>query len=61
MRCTDELDSIDERLSAAGYQEDVSFREEGQYRRRHYYLDGNGMEWEFIEYSTANTLLRNQY
>lgn len=58
---TDELDSIDERLSAAGYQEDVSFREEGPYRRRHYYFDDNGMEWEFIEYSTADASLRNQY
>ena len=57
----DDLDGIDQRLQAAGYEQDESFREESEFRRRHYYYDGNNMEWEFVEYLSDDPARRNDY
>lgn len=56
-----DLDGIDERLQALGYSSNPEFQEEGEYRRRHYYYDKNGVEWEFVEYSTDDVSKRNNY
>ena len=57
----DDLDGIDQRLQSKGYPSDSAFQEEGEFRRRHYYKDGNGMEWEFVEYLSEEVALRNNY
>ncbi|PVZ72206.1 VOC family protein [Pelagibaculum spongiae] len=57
----DDLDAIDQRLQSSGYAEIIEFQEENEYRRRHYYRDGNGFEWEFVEYLTERAEQRNQY
>lgn len=57
----DDLDGIDQRLQAIGYKLDEEFQEEGEFRRRHYYCDGNNMEWEFVEYLSEDPAIRNNY
>ena len=49
-----------ERLREAGYQE-VSFYKNHPARKRVYFLDSDGMEWEFIEYLTDSIESRNDY
>ena len=44
----DDIASIKERLEQAGY-------------KRVYYIDGNGTEWEFIEYSSEDPSERKDY
>ncbi|WP_422135837.1 VOC family protein [Endozoicomonas sp. ALD040] len=56
-----QLDELDQRLKEEGYKLIPDFQEEGDFRRRHYYCDGNGMEWEFIEYATEDVSKRNHY
>ncbi|MRI31526.1 lactoylglutathione lyase [Endozoicomonas sp. OPT23] len=57
----DDIDSIDQRLQASGYKSDPVFQEESELRRRHYYEDSNGLEWEFVQYLTDDLSLRNHY
>lgn len=57
----EDIDQIDQRLQGSGYREIIEHREETEHRRRHYYRDGNGFEWEFVEYLTEKNELRNQY
>jgi hypothetical protein len=50
------------RLQAAGYSPaDASELDSHPHRRRIYYADGNGLDWEFVEYLTANVHERNDY
>jgi len=59
------VQSVDEmmaRLQQQGYQpDDVASLDSHPYRRRVYYLDGNGIEWEFIEYLSDDPAKRNDY
>lgn len=55
------IDDMRERLSAAGYQPDALHLNDHPHRKRIYYLDGNGIEWEFIEYLTDVPALKNDY
>ncbi len=57
----DDLDAVNQRLQAAGYANDEKFQEESSTRRRHYYVDGNGLEWEFVQYLTDDLGERNRY
>ena len=50
------------RLAVAGMQpSDVSALDEHPYRRRVYYIDGNGLDWEFVEYLSEDLACRNDY
>lgn len=50
------------RLQAAGYAPaDASELDSHPHRRRIYYVDGNGLDWEFVEYLTDNVHERNDY
>ncbi|WP_154124718.1 VOC family protein [Grimontia hollisae] len=48
------------RLREAGYKE-VSFDKTHPARKRAYFLDSDGNEWEFIEYLTDTIASRNDY
>jgi len=59
---TSKLDDMVKRLDEAGYQPaDSSELETHPYRRRIYYIDDNGLSWEFVEYLTADASQRNDY
>lgn len=57
---TDDLNKLTQRLTEAGY-EQVDLYAEGPYRRRAYFLDPTGFEWEFVEYLTDDPKLKNDY
>ena len=57
----DQLDEMMERLNAAGYKLTDNSVMDHPFRRRAYYFDGNGVEWEFIEYLSGITTERNDY
>ena len=44
-----DLDKIEQQLIAAGYQKSIDTPQE-KYRKRIYYFDNDGFEWELIEY-----------
>lgn len=57
-----DLESLMARLSEAGYAlSPASALDAHPHRRRAYYFDGNGFEWEFVEYLSDNVAERNQY
>jgi catechol 2,3-dioxygenase-like lactoylglutathione lyase family enzyme len=47
----EDLDAVVERLEAHGYRKGIP-GEDHAYRRREYYYDSAGFEWEFVEYLT---------
>lgn len=47
----DDLDAVTTRLDEQGYRKGIP-GEENIYRRRAYYYDSAGFEWEFVEYLT---------
>ena len=55
-----DVKKVAERLLSAGYQRNYPFTEH-QFRLRDYFLDGDGNEYEFVEYLTENTDERNSY
>jgi len=56
------VDELMERLALAGYQPaDDSSLDTHPHRRRVYYVDGNGVDWEFVEYLSEQSSLRNDY
>lgn len=58
----DNIESLMARLSAAGFEvADASSLDSHPFRRRVYYVDGNGLNWEFIEYLSADPAQRNDY
>ncbi len=52
--------SAAQRLHEAGYEE-VSFDETHPARKRAYFFDADGIEWEFIEYLSDEAESRNDY
>jgi hypothetical protein len=56
----EDVDSIAERLTNAGYRESISV-EPHPYRKRVYFFDNNLIEYEFIEYLTDDFAKRNDY
>lgn len=56
----DDVHSIIERLNEAGYQQN-EIGNAHPFRRRAYYFDPNGVEWEFIEYLSEADDKRNDY
>ncbi len=58
----DSLDEVLARLNAVGYvASDDSAAQGHPFRRRAYVIDGNGFEWEFVEYTSDLVVERNAY
>lgn len=57
---TEDINGVRERLLAAGYQEN-ELATAHPWRKRIYFWDPNGVEWEFIEYLSENPGKRNDY
>jgi len=55
----DDIDALHDRLCAAGYK--GGFVPQERFRRRMYFLDGVGNEWEFIQYLSDKPSERNDY
>ena len=56
----DDAAALRERMLAAGYQEST-VPNEHPHRRRVYFYDAEGNDWEFVEYSSDDPSLRNDY
>lgn len=58
----DDVETLMARLEAGGYSpSNTEDLDSHPWRRRVYYLDGNGMEWEFVQYLSEQTAQRNDY
>jgi len=56
----DDADAVRERLQAAGY-EDSTVPNAHPYRRRVYFHDREGNDWEFVQYLSDDPTERNDY
>ncbi len=56
----DDFDSVVERLKAANYRESIKV-ESHRFRKRAYFFDNDGIEYEFIEYLSESFAERNEY
>ncbi|MGI1679188.1 MAG: VOC family protein [Cellvibrionaceae bacterium] len=57
-----DIKSLIQRLSDSGYSPvDLDDLQSHPHRKRIYYFDGNGVEWEFIEYLSNNKTEKNDY
>lgn len=58
----EDVESLMTRLGENGFEPDSSSNLDSHpFRRRVYYLDGNGIEWEFIHYLSDKPEERNDY
>ena len=56
----DDADGLQERLRAAGYR-DTTVPNSHPARKRVYFNDADGNDWEFVEYLTAEPAMRHDY
>jgi catechol 2,3-dioxygenase-like lactoylglutathione lyase family enzyme len=56
----DDADALRERLRAAGYK-DSTIPNEHQYRKRVYFYDPDGNDWEFVQYLSDDPAKRHDY
>ncbi|MEZ9057098.1 VOC family protein [Vibrio pelagius] len=56
----DDVDRVEKRLLAAGYEQN-DIGEDNPFRKRVYFYDASGVEWEFIEYLTQDAENKNRY
>lgn len=56
----DDLDALQARMARAGYRPNLEF-DDHPARRRLYYHDPEGNDWEFVAYRTNDVSLRNHY
>ena len=56
----DDAEAVRNRLLAAGYQESY-FAESHPARRRVYFYDAEGNDWEFVQYFSEDAAKRNDY
>ena len=56
----DDVESLRERLTAAGFR-DSTYPNNHPYRKRVYFYDADGNDWEFVQYLTDDAALRNDY
>ncbi len=57
-----DIEELMARLARAGYDPaDASELDGHPHRRRIYYIDRNGLDWEFVEYLSSNINERNDY
>lgn len=58
----EDINALINRLQMAGIEpSDASALDEHPHRRRVYYCDDNGLDWEFVEYLSEDLSLRNDY
>jgi catechol 2,3-dioxygenase-like lactoylglutathione lyase family enzyme len=58
----DDMAELVERMGSGGYEPtDASSLDDHPYRRRAYFMDNNGFEWEFVEYLSAIPAEKNMY
>ena len=55
-----DVDSVIERLKKAGYKKSIDVADH-PYRKREYFFDKSGIEYEFIEYLSDDPTDRNDY
>ncbi|MBB33964.1 MAG: glyoxalase [Hirschia sp.] len=58
---TGNLDELRARLSAAGFEPRMLADPDTDHRRRIYYVEPAGFEFEFVEYSSDLDVVRNEY
>lgn len=56
----DDVEALRARLAAAGYR-DSTVPNAHPHRKRVYFADAEGNDWEFVEYSSDDPALRNDY
>ncbi len=56
----DDIDALSARLLAAGYQ-DSTFPNDHPYRKRVYFYDPDGNDWEFVQYLSDDPVKRHDY
>ena len=56
----DDVEALRQRMSAAGYR-DSTVPNAHPWRRRVYFNDPDGNDWEFVQYLTDDPALRNDY
>jgi catechol-2,3-dioxygenase len=57
----DDVERLRSRLGAAGYQENTLVANVHPYRKRLYFYDPEGNEWEFVQYLSDDPAKRNDY
>jgi catechol 2,3-dioxygenase-like lactoylglutathione lyase family enzyme len=57
----DDVHGVRDRLTRAGYEENRQVPNAHPFRKRVYFWDGDGNEWEFVEYLSADPADRNDY
>jgi catechol-2,3-dioxygenase len=56
-----DVEMLRSRLRAAGYQENTLAPNAHRYRKRLYFYDPEGNEWEFVQYLSDDPAKRNDY
>ena len=56
----DDVEAVRARLRAAGYR-DSTVPNDHPHRRRVYFLDASGQDWEFVEYASDDPKERHDY
>jgi uncharacterized glyoxalase superfamily protein PhnB len=56
----DDVEALRQRLKSGGYK-DSTVPNRHPYRRRVYFNDSEGNDWEFVQYLTENADQRNDY
>jgi catechol 2,3-dioxygenase-like lactoylglutathione lyase family enzyme len=56
----DDVETLQKRLKAAGYQDSTPVNNH-PYRKRIYFFDSDGNDWEFIQYLTDDPAKRHDY
>ena len=56
----DDVDALQQRLAAAGFK-DSTYPNKHPHRKRVYFYDADGNDWEFVQYFTDDVALRNDY
>ena len=56
----DDVDALQERLVAAGFR-DSTYPNNHPHRKRVYFYDADGNDWEFVQYFSDDPAMRNDY
>ena len=56
----DDVDALQARLAAAGFR-DSTYPNNHPHRKRVYFYDADGNDWEFVQYFSADPAERNDY
>ena len=56
-----DVEQLRSRLRAAGYKENTQVPNAHPYRKRLYFYDPEGNEWEFVQYLSDDPAKRNDY